>query len=153
MRAPRAARVLVVDDEADVRMVVGLNLDLAGLEYGEAVDGAEAIEMLRSGEWDGCVLDLAMPKADGFEVLRILHDSGRIKNLSVVVLSANGTPTTALDALELGAHVHLTKPFSPSSVATLVQELIDIGPDEREARRQEMIERATDLERLGMKTV
>lgn len=153
MTPPRPARVLVVDDEPDVRMVVGLNLDLAGMEFGEAADGREAIEMLRSGEWDGCVLDLSMPQVDGFAVLKDLSESGRINHMSVVVLSAMGSPTTALEALTLGAHAHLTKPFSPTSVASLVNELINLDDDERQERRANMINRAGDLERLGMKTV
>ena len=153
MKTERPARVLVVDDEPDVRMVVGLNLDLAGMEFGEAADGREAIEMLESDQWDGCVLDLSMPQVDGFAVLKNLSQSGRINNMSVVVLSAMGSPTTALEALTLGAHAHLTKPFSPTSVASIVRELISLDDDERQARRQNMIERAGDLERLGMKTV
>lgn len=153
MSVNRARRILVVDDEPDVRMVVGLNLDLAGMEFGEATNGTEAIDMLESGQWDGCVLDLMMPEADGYSVLKSLSQSGRIKELSVVVLSAMGSPSAALEAMQLGAHAHLTKPFSPMSVAQLVQELISLSPSDREARRYEMINRANNLERLGMKTV
>ena len=145
--------VLVVDDEADIRMIVGMNLGLAGLEFGEAPDGQEALEMLRSGHWDGCILDLTMPEMDGFEVLRHLSEEKILDRTSVVVLSANGAPSTAIEAMTLGAHAHLSKPFSPAAVAQTMRELLDASPEERAERRQEMIERASNLDRLGVKTV
>ena len=146
-------RVLVVDDEPDVRTVVGMNLDLAGMEHGEAADGTEAIEMLNSGGWDACILDLGLPDVDGLSVLQDLQESGRINDMSVVVLSARGSPDAAVQAMQLGAHAHLTKPFSPASVAQLVQELTKLSPDDRASRRSEMIDRAVELERLGMRTI
>ncbi len=145
--------VLVVDDETDIRTIVGLNLGLAGMEFGEAADGQEALSMLRSQRWDGCILDLAMPEMNGFEVLEHLRDEGLLEKTSVVVLSANGAPSTAIEAMEMGAHAHLSKPFSPTAVAQTMRELLDLGPEEREVRRQEMMSRAADLDRLGVKTV
>ena len=145
--------VLVVDDESDIRMIVGMNLGLAGLEFGEASDGQEALQMLRSGSWDGCILDLAMPEMTGFEVLEHLRDENILERTSVVVLSANGAPATAIEAMELGAHAHLSKPFSPGAVAQTIRELLDLAPEERAERRLEMIERASNLARLGVKTV
>lgn len=146
-------RVLVVDDESDIRLIVGLNVELAGMQFGQAANGSEAIEMLRTGEWDGCILDLAMPKTDGYTVLKELHGDGTLKKVAVVVLSARGTPQAAIEALEAGAHAHLTKPFSPGAVAKTIQELIEVTPEEREERRQRMLEHASSLDRLGMPTV
>lgn len=153
MTRPKQQRVLVVDDEGDIRVIVGLNLDLAGMEFGEARDGTEALECLRSGEWDACILDLAMPELDGFEVLRAMTDEGIVDQLAVIVLSAKGSPSVAIEALQLGAHAHLTKPFSPAAVAQAVEELIELTPEQRRERRREMIERAGALSRLGMRTV
>lgn len=150
---PSQRRVLVVDDEGDIRVIVGLNLGLAGLEFGEARNGAEALQTLRAGHWDACVLDLSMPEMDGFEVLDALTSDGTIDDLAVVVLSAKGAPAIAIQAMQRGAHAHLTKPFSPAAVAQIVQELIDLTPEERRARRDEMIERAGTLGRLGLRTV
>lgn len=153
MARPKQQRVLVVDDEGDIRVIVGLNLDLAGMEFGEARDGAEALQCLRSGEWDACILDLAMPEVDGFEVLRAMTDEGIVDELAVIVLSAKGSPSVAIEALQLGAHAHLTKPFSPAAVAQAVEELIELTPEQRRERRREMIERAGALSRLGLRTV
>lgn len=146
-------RVLVVDDEGDIRVIVGLNLGLAGMEFGEAKDGNEALEFLRGGKWDACILDLAMPTVDGFEVLKALSEEGIVDQIAVIVLSAKGSPAVAIEAMQLGAHAHLTKPFSPGAVAHTVEELITLTPEQRRDRRREMIERAGALSRLGLGTV
>lgn len=150
---PNASRVLVVDDDPDIRTIVRLNLGLSGMETDEAANGSEALEKLDSDQWDACVLDLAMPQTDGMTALRVLRDKGRLKDLVVVVLSATSSPKRAIEGLELGAHAHLTKPFSPAAVATVLQELIDLSADERDARRKSMLSRAGEMERLGMTTV
>lgn len=146
-------RVLVVDDDADIRTIVGLNLGLAGMQTGEASNGAEAVEMLASGDWDACVLDLAMPNTDGMSALRQLKENGILDNLVVVILSATSSPARAIEGMKVGAHAHLTKPFSPAAVATLIQELIDLGPEDRTRRRMGLLDRAGELERLGIRTV
>lgn len=148
-----AARVLVVDDDPDIRKIVGLNLGLAGMEIGEAANGREALDLLTSGRWDACVLDLAMPETDGMTALKRLRDQNRLGDLVVVVLSATSSPKTAIEGMEIGAHAHLTKPFSPVAVAGVVQELIDLTPSERDERRKSMLERAVQMQRLGMTTV
>ena len=146
-------RVLVVDDDPDIRTIVGLNLGLAGMQTGEASNGDEAVEMLLSNEWDACILDLAMPKSDGMTTLKELKARDMLSTLVVVVLSATSSPARAIEGMRLGAHAHLTKPFSPAAVATLVQELIDLSPEERHRRRLGFLERAGELERLGIETV
>lgn len=149
----RPARVLVVDDDPDIRTIVGLNLGLAGMETGEASNGQEALDQLGTGEWDACVLDLAMPQTDGMTALKALRDDNKLEDLVVVVLSATSSPKRAIEGMEVGAHAHLTKPFSPAAVAGILQELIDLSPAERDERRKSMLERAAQMERLGMTTV
>lgn len=153
MSAGEPLRVLVVDDEPDIRTVVGLNLKLAGMEYGEAADGRAAIDMLRDEKWDACLLDLMMPGIDGYGVLRAMRADGITARMAMIVLSAKGTPAAAMSALELGAHTHLTKPFSAQAIAQTVHELIDMTPEQRESRRLDAIKRAGDLDRLGVPTV
>lgn len=149
----RRYRVLVVDDEPDIRLIVGLNIGLLGMEFGEAANGGDAIDMLRSGDWDACILDLAMPNINGFEVLKELRKDGSLDSLAMVVLSAKTSPAAAMQAMRLGAHMHLTKPFSPAAVARTTQELIELTPEERDERRRYLLERAGRLEQLGMPTV
>lgn len=148
-----APRVLVVDDDPDIRTIVGLNLTLAGMDIGEAANGREALDQLEEGDWDACILDLAMPQTDGMTALRELREADRLNDLVVVVLSATSTPARAIEGMQIGAHAHLTKPFSPAAVAGIVQELIGLTSEERDERRRSMLERATQMERLGMTTV
>lgn len=149
----QTARVLVVDDDPDIRKIVGLNLGLAGMEIGEAANGQEALDQLHAGHWDACVLDLAMPETDGMTALRAMRDENRLEDLVVVVLSATSSPKMAIEGMQIGAHAHLTKPFSPVAVAGVVQELIGLSPSERDERRNSMLERAVQMQRLGMTTV
>ena len=145
--------MLVVDDDPDIRTIVGLNLTLAGMTTGEASNGAEALELLTPGAWDAVILDLAMPRTDGMTALKQLREDEKLDDVVVIVLSATSSPARAIEGLELGAHAHLTKPFSPAAVANIVQELIDLTPEERSDRRKAMLQRASELARLGMTTV
>jgi DNA-binding response OmpR family regulator len=151
--AARERHVLVVDDENDIRTIVGINLGLAGMGFSEAINGIQALKMLRTDDYDACILDLTMPGASGFEVLKELAGGGRIDRPAVVVLSARGAPADALDALNLGAHAHLTKPFSPADLTALVRLLIDLGPTERQEHRRKAIARASSLDRFGVRSV
>jgi DNA-binding response OmpR family regulator len=151
--AEKDRQVLIVDDEKDIRTIVGINLGLAGLGFSEAIDGTQALEMLRKDDYDACILDLTMPGASGFEVLRKLAGGRTIDRPAVVVLSARGAPADALEALKLGAHAHLTKPFSPADLTELVRVLIDLGPQGRQKRRLKAIERATSLDHYGVRSV
>ena len=151
--AAKHPRVLVCDDDPDVRMVVGLNLDLAGMDFAEATGGAKALEYLRDQSWDALVLDLMMPKVDGFAVLEAMRNDGLGAGTAVVVLSAQGSPGSAIEALKVGAHSYLTKPFSPVAVAQALEELIEMTPEERDQRRRDAIQRAGALERMGMRSV
>jgi DNA-binding NtrC family response regulator len=135
-------RVLVVDDEPYIRLVVGLNLYLAGMSYGEARNGRDALDKLFGERWDACILDLAMPQADGFQVLREMQAAGLLEKVPVIVLSARSTPNVAFEALANGAHEHLVKPFAPADVAQAVIDLIKLPPEAREERRRRMMTRA-----------
>lgn len=151
--AGRPPKVLVCDDEADIRMVVGLNLDLAGMEFAEAPGGEEALDLLRNETWDALVLDLMMPGVNGFAVLERMKEESLAQRTVIVVLSAKGSPAAAIDAMAVGAHSYLTKPFSPVAVAQLLEELIEMSPEQREERRREAIERAGALDRMGLPSV
>ncbi len=153
MNREEPPQVLIVDDNDDIRTILGINLGLAGLGYAEATDGRQALRMLRAHDYDACILDLTMPGASGFEVLRELARGGRIDRPAVIVLSARGAPADALEALSLGAHAHLTKPFSPSDLTELVRLLVDLAPQQRQQRRLKAMERASSLDRYGARSI
>ena len=110
--APRA-RVLLVEDEADIRELIRYSLAQAGLEVEEASDGAEALEKLRAFAPDLIVLDLMLPGMPGLEVCRRLRSRADTAQLPIMVVSARSNPSEKALGLAMGADDYVTKPFSP----------------------------------------
>ena len=111
-------RILIVDDEANVRMVFRTTLETVGHEVAEADDGAAAILLARKAPFDLILLDLKMPGTDGMETLKRLRDSG--DPTPVVVVTAHGGVAEAVAAVKLGAIDFLPKPVSPTSLREVV---------------------------------
>jgi two-component system KDP operon response regulator KdpE len=102
------SRVLVVDDEPNVRSALARSLTGHGYDVGVAIDGNAALELLTNEQFDVVLLDLVMPGVDGFEVLRRLQ---HLSPVPVIVLSARGDESDKIRALDLGADDYVTKPF------------------------------------------
>jgi len=115
------ARVLVVDDDTTVREVVVDYLRAAGHEVSEAVDGAGALESVRSSGADLVVLDVMMPGIDGLEVCRRLR---RLSDVPIVLLTALGDEQDRVVGLETGADDYVTKPFSPRELVLRVDSIL-----------------------------
>ena len=111
--------VLVVDDNAVNRQVLGLILDSVGIEHAEAADGLEGLEAVTSGGFDAVLMDLQMPVMDGFEAMRRIRawesQSGRPR-LPIYVVSANGLQEHVDAGVAAGADGHLNKPVSVSQL-------------------------------------
>jgi DNA-binding response OmpR family regulator len=116
-------KVLVVDDEPDVRALVATALEMAtpDVELSEAGDGDEALRVMRSRPPDIVILDLALPSRDGFSVLEELR---RESTLPVIVLTARGMEHDKVRGLELGADDYMTKPFSPRELVARIQTVL-----------------------------
>ena len=120
-------RVLVVDDEAGIRELVGSYLRNEGFTVDEAADGEAALDNFRARQPDLVVLDLRLPGIDGYDVLReIRRDSA----VYVIVLSARSEETDKLIGLELGADDYMTKPFSPRELVARVRAVLRRGRDD-----------------------
>jgi CheY-like chemotaxis protein len=118
-------RVLIADDNADTREALALMLRAAGHEVADAADGEEAVERYRAEPFDVLVLDLLMPRRDGFDTLRILRTE--FPDLRVLVISGAwriGGRDALSYARELGAAVALLKPAEPRVVLRAVEELL-----------------------------
>lgn len=102
-------RVLIVDDEKNMRWVLGQALSGDGYEVLEAADGVEALSIVSDQEPDVMVLDHRMPGKDGMEVLRTLRSKGL--QFPIIMLTAHGNVATAVEAMKAGASEYLTKPF------------------------------------------
>ncbi len=128
------ARVLVIDDEPDVRWLIRMSLERAGHEVIDAEDGLRGIAMAMKQHPEIIVLDLMMPVMDGYGVLAELSKDPRTANVPVVVLSARAIPDEAERAVGAGARRFLEKPFDPELLAHELDDLLHAGlrglPDE-----------------------
>src|SRR5205823_5150949 len=107
-------RILVVDDNDDNLYTLTLHLDLEGYtEVETARDGEEAIARLKTGTFDLVLLDVMMPKVDGFQVLTWLKDQARLRDVPVIMISALTEMNSMARCIELGAVDYLLKPFNP----------------------------------------
>ncbi|HEV3166854.1 MAG TPA: response regulator [Isosphaeraceae bacterium] len=117
-----SARILIVDDEPNVRLVFRTALESAGYEIAEAADAEEALAHLKVIPTDLALVDLKMPGMGGMELLRHLHEVGC--KVPVVVITAHGTIVDAVEAMKLGAIDFLVKPLRPESLRQLVTQVM-----------------------------
>ena len=102
--------ILVADDEKEIRELLRLYLENSGYNVVEAEDGQQALDILRSEKIDLCLLDIMMPKIDGYHVLQELRKES---NIPVVILSAKDADSEKILGLNLGADDYMAKPFNP----------------------------------------
>jgi phosphate regulon transcriptional regulator PhoB len=117
-------RILIADDEEDVRSLVATNLKIAGFTPVEAPDGASALARIREAEPALVVLDLMMPGLSGVELCRILKGDPRMSRIPVIMLTAKARESDRIAGLEMGADDYITKPFSPRELVLRVQMVI-----------------------------
>jgi DNA-binding response OmpR family regulator len=116
--------VLVADDDEDILTLVALRFRRSGLEVILARDGEEALELIHTRAPDAAVLDIAMPKLTGLEVVRRLRDDEATKSLPIVLLTARAAEKDVELGLEAGADEYITKPFSPQDLYACVQSVL-----------------------------
>jgi DNA-binding response OmpR family regulator len=112
------AKVLVVEDETDIRELIRYSLAQAGLEVEEAGNGAEALEKMDSFAPDLIVLDLMLPGMPGLEICRRLRSRPDTARLPIMVVSARSSASERSLGLAMGADDYVTKPFSPRDLLT-----------------------------------
>ena len=115
-----SARVLVVDDEADITALVAYHLAKAGYRVSTAASGIEALNAVREERPDLVVLDLMLPGRSGFDVLSELRGRSETKDVGVVLLTARKDEPDRIKGLSLGADDYLAKPFSPQELVLRV---------------------------------
>jgi len=121
------ARVLVIDDEPDVRWLLRISLERVGHEVILAEDGLRGVAMAQRQKPDAIVLDLMMPVMDGYGVLDALSKDGRTSSLPVLVLTAKAIPEEEERVTKAGARKFLTKPFDPNDLADELEQLLEAG--------------------------
>jgi DNA-binding response OmpR family regulator len=120
--------ILVVDDEADIRLVLEARLAAAGFRVQTAVNGREALGRIRLDPPDLVVLDLMLPGIDGFGICGILKRDQRFSSIPVVMLTARSESKDRKLSAKLGADLYLTKPFKPAELVEHVRDLLEPKP-------------------------
>jgi DNA-binding response OmpR family regulator len=133
-------RVLVVDDEAPIRLLCRVNLEAEGMTVLEAADGVAGVEAARAERPDVILLDVMMPGMDGWQVAERLVDDEATSHIPLVFLTARAELRDRAKGLELGGVDYITKPFNPVELASVVENLLErVRRGEREELRREKI--------------
>lgn len=129
-------RLLVVDDEEKIRVLIRKYAEFEGYEVEEAVDGMSAIELCRQNKFDLIILDVMMPELDGFSACREIR---KFSQVPVLMISARGEEYDRIHGFELGVDDYVTKPFSPKELMMRVQAILKRS-DASSAPRKEILE-------------
>ncbi len=116
--------VLVVDDEADVRLLLRLSLEGAGFEVREAPGGQAAIDALDDPIVHAMILDIRMEPIDGWAVLDHLRHQGRVPGFPVIMISAHADPSLVERAMEMGCTSYMSKPFDTRELAAKMAQIM-----------------------------
>jgi OmpR family response regulator RpaB len=111
-------KILIVDDEASIRRILETRFKMLGFETAVAADGEEALELFNRFAPDIVVLDIMMPKMDGYGVTKEIR---RLSDTPVIILTALGDVAERITGLELGADDYVVKPFSPKELEARVK--------------------------------
>jgi DNA-binding response OmpR family regulator len=133
-------RVLVIDDEAPIRLLCRVNLEAEGMDVLEAADGPSGLEKARSETPDVILLDVMMPGLDGWRVAEELLDDERTEQIPIVFLTARAELRDRARGIDLGGVDYVTKPFNPVELAPLVRDLTArVSRGERDDLRREKL--------------
>jgi len=117
-------RVLVIDDEAPIRLLCRVNLEAEKMEVLEASDGPTGLEKARNEDPDVILLDVMMPGLDGWQVAEELLENERTSSIPIVFLTARAEARDRARGLDLGGIDYVTKPFNPLELAPLVEDML-----------------------------
>ncbi len=133
-------RVLVIDDEAPIRLLCRVNLEAEGMSVLEASDGPTGLERARAELPDIVLLDVMMPGLDGWGVAEELLDDASTAEIPIIFLTARAEFRDRARGLDIGGVDYVTKPFNPVELAPLVRALLDrLGRGERDDLRREKL--------------
>lgn len=143
-----SSRILVVEDQSDIQILVRRILEGDGHEVTGISDGERAVRMIETQEFDLVILDVMMPKLDGYEVLRQMGAMGIMGTTAILMLTALGSDRDWIKALRLGAHDYLPKPFDGDDLLSLTNKLLLMTREERSLNREACLDRSRLLVQL-----
>lgn len=118
------AKILIAEDERDIRDLVAFTLRFAGHEVFTAANGEEAVDLAPQVNPDLILMDVRMPRMTGYEACRAMKANHDLKDIPVVFLSAKGQESEIQQGLDVGAEAYLLKPFAPDHLTTRVKEIL-----------------------------
>jgi len=118
--------VLVVDDTASIRFLIRTNLELAGFDVDEAVDGTQCLEFLSESDTlpEVVTVDVMMPRMGGVATVTAIRSDPRTQHIAIVMVSTQGQPADIERAIGAGADAYVTKPFDPDFLVQTVSDVI-----------------------------
>jgi two-component system alkaline phosphatase synthesis response regulator PhoP len=119
-------KILIVDDEPNIVISLEFLMRREGFEILVARDGEEALQSIRAQRPDLVLLDIMMPRINGFEVCRQVRADPALSGTRIVMLSAKGRPAQIAEGLALGADGYITKPFSTRNLVAQVKSLLGL---------------------------
>ena len=117
-------KILVVDDEIYIVHILDFSLGIEGYEVMTALDGEQALAKVEQDKPDLIVLDIMMPKLDGYETCKALKSNPATKDIPVILLSAKGRNVDQKVGFEVGADDYITKPFSPRKLVERINAIL-----------------------------
>ncbi|PJH75653.1 MAG: two-component system response regulator [Anaerolineae bacterium CG_4_9_14_0_8_um_filter_58_9] len=130
------AKILIAEDERDIRDLITYTLNFAGYEVVSAGDGEEAVALALQEMPDLVLLDVRMPRMTGYEACKAIKADEKTKGIPVVFLSAKGQEAEIQAGMQAGAVEYLLKPFSPDQLTARVQAVLAKFSDERNSSRR-----------------
>ena len=122
-----SGKILIVEDDKNISKLVKYNLEKDGYDCVTSITGEEAFDVLDKESIDLIVLDIMLPKMDGFEVCRRIRQDSKLKAIPVIMLTAKGQEIDRIVGLELGADDYMVKPFSPRELALRIKAILKRG--------------------------
>ena len=119
-------RILVVDDDADMRLTLKLALEIAGYAVAEAGNAHEALACQRTQPADVLITDIFMPDADGFEILARMRTHEGLRNVPIIMTTAKATRDAVLNGLKRGADGYVTKPYDMQALMTAIKTVLGL---------------------------
>ena len=142
--------MLVIDDEAPIRLLCRVNLEAEGMEVLEAADGPSGLETARAERPDVILLDVMMPGIDGWRVAEQLLDEDGTAEIPIIFLTARAEFRDRARGLDIGGVEYVTKPFNPVELAPLVRDLLSrLERGERDDLRREKLAELRSLLEAG----
>lgn len=140
-------RILIVDDEKNIRNVISEYAKFDGFETVEAADGMEAVELCRKEDFDLIIMDIMMPKLDGYSAVKEIR---KTKKTPVIMLSARGEEYDKLFGFEIGVDDYVTKPFSPKELLARIRAVIKrSAPAEPDEGKQTLTFEGLEIDMSG----